>query len=165
MQIYLLVSWSNLKVLGFIAAIPLQVPSQWMQQSSPCLRLDCTQSPFTALPCTPAFLAIACGSSSANPGCEHSLILEFQFRMVEADGEPALHYQRWLPRCSQERGIEHSPGMSGWVRLAQTGPLSEQAAIGSSAWDLVRKGNLSVMSKVCFAGEKDGDTLSPVGKT
>lgn len=165
MQIYLLVSWSNLKVLGFVAAVPLQFPSQWMQQCSPWLQLDCAQGLCATLSCTPAFLGIMCGSSSAHTGCRHGLILEFQFPMVEADGEPALRYQRWLPRCSQERGVKHGLGMSGWVRPAHTGPLSKQAAIGSSAWDLVRKGDLSVMPKICFAEEKDGDTQSTGGKT
>ena len=35
-------------------------------------------------------------------------------------------------------------------------PLAEQVAVGSSAWDLVRRSSLSIMLEVCFAGEKDG---------
>lgn len=53
----------------------------------------------------------------------------------------------------------------GWTSKDGTSvPLAEQTATGSSAWDLVRRNSLSVMLKVCFAGEKDGDTQSTSGK-
>lgn len=124
MQTYLLVSRSDRKALELVAAVALQLPSQQMQQCCPGIQMDCAQSPSTPLSCTAAFLGITCRSSSAHPGCGHGLNSEFQFPMLEADGEPALQYQRQAPQAQPGKGgAEHGPAMSGWAGLLKMGPL------------------------------------------
>lgn len=49
----------------------------------------------------------------------------------------------------------------GWTsKDVSSVPEAEQAAIGNSAWDLVRSSSLGVMPTVCFAEQKDGDSQS-----
>lgn len=113
----------------------MQLPSHWVQQCSPCMHLCCAQSSCTALPCTQLGASSHRGSSD-HPGCRYGLIFEFQFPMLEADGESALQHQR---QASQVKPEKQEEWVQKWVWTSKDRtsiPLEEAAATGGSAWDL-----------------------------